>query len=39
MTAIFRALAVLAACCLALGACQDKHDPIKPTVFAAHLQP
>ena len=32
------AFAFLSACCLMLGACQDKHEPIKPTrptVFAA----
>jgi hypothetical protein len=24
----------LALCCLLLGACKDKHDPLKPTVAA-----
>lgn len=25
----------LACCCLLLGACKDKHEPTKPTVFDA----
>lgn len=32
-----RAFALLAACCLTLGACQGKHEPLKPTVFVAAI--
>lgn len=35
MTPFFRAIAVLVTCCLMLGACQDKHAPLKPTVLVA----
>ena len=34
MKPILRAISALAACALLLGACQDKPEPIKPTVFA-----
>ncbi len=34
MKPLIRPLGVLAACCLLLlGACRDKHDPLKPTVI------
>lgn len=32
MKPVSRLLAVLGACCLLLAACQDKHEPVKPTV-------
>jgi hypothetical protein len=36
MKPLLRPFAALVACCLLLlGACQDKHDPTKPTVFAS----
>jgi hypothetical protein len=35
-----RPLTVLAACCLLLlGACQAKHNPVKPTVAVQAAQP
>ena len=34
MKSFYRACALLAACTLLLGACQDKHAPLKPTVSA-----
>jgi len=35
MKPFFRTIAVFATCALMLGACQDKHEPLKPTVLVA----
>jgi len=36
MKTFFRPLAALLACAaLVLGGCQDKHEPVKPTVASA----
>jgi hypothetical protein len=37
MKHLARALAAVASCSLLLSACQDRHEPVKPTV-ATHVQ-
>lgn len=39
MKPLIRPLAALACCLLLLGACRDKHDPVKPTVAATAIAP
>ncbi len=39
MKSFLRPLAVLATCCLLLQGCQDKHEPVKPTVSASLSAP
>lgn len=38
MKMLMRMLAALAACTTLLSACQDRHEPVKPTVGAAPSQ-
>ncbi len=38
MKLFMRQLAALAACTVLLTACQDRHEPVKPTVAASAIQ-